>query len=159
MPLVFGFLNYLVLLFQRLAESTITLELISSIMHNFVLVTRSIVLFYNKNIDYQASLTETRFCVFPQKDAAPPRKPTHGIIYVASSYPAWQHATLNILKEMYNQLGGNFPDNRDIMNRMKQVPEVKSAMKKLMPFVQHVKVPQAETSSLRCFKNTINEMK
>jgi len=74
-----------------------------------------------------------------KKDAAPPKKPTHGIIYVASSYPAWQHATLNTLKEMYNQLGGNFPDNRDIMNRMKQVPEVKSAMKKLMPFVQHVK--------------------
>ena len=41
---------------------------------------------------------------------------------------------------MYNQLGGNFPDNRDIMNRMKEIPEVNSAMKKLMPFVQHVKV-------------------
>lgn len=59
---------------------------------------------------------------------------------MASSYPPWQHATLNTLKEMYNQLGGNFPDNRDIMNRMKEIPEVKSAMKKLMPFVQHVKV-------------------
>ena len=99
------------------------------------------------------------FCVCPQKDAAPPKKPTHGIIYVASSYPAWQHATLNTLKEMYNQLGGNFPDNRDIMNRMKQVPEVKSAMKKLMPFVQHVKVPQVETSYLRFFENTINQIK
>lgn len=75
-----------------------------------------------------------------KKDAGPPAKPTHAIIYVASSYPPWQHATLNTLKEMYNQLGGNFPDNRDIMNRMKTVPEVKSAMKKLMPFVQHVKV-------------------
>ncbi|KAL9971490.1 hypothetical protein ACROYT_G017659 [Oculina patagonica] len=74
-----------------------------------------------------------------KKDAAPPKKPTHGIIYVASSYPAWQHATLNTLKEMYDQQGGNFPDNRDIMNRMKGIPEVKSAMKKLMPFVQHVK--------------------
>ena len=44
------------------------------------------------------------------------------------------------------------------MNRMKQVPEVKSAMKKLMPFVQHVKVPQVETGSLRFFENTINQM-
>ena len=78
--------------------------------------------------------------IFLQKDASPPAKPTHGIIYVASSYPPWQHATLNTLKDMYNQLGGNFPDNRDIMNRMKEIPEVKSAMKKLMPFVQHVKV-------------------
>ena len=78
--------------------------------------------------------------IFVQKDASPPAKPTHGIIYVASSYPPWQHATLNTLKDMYNQLGGNFPDNRDIMNRMKETPEVKSAMKKLMPFVQHVKV-------------------
>ncbi|XP_027036668.1 leucine--tRNA ligase, cytoplasmic-like isoform X1 [Pocillopora damicornis] len=74
-----------------------------------------------------------------KKDAAPPKKPTHGIIYVASSYPPWQHVTLTTLKEMYVKLGGNFPDNRDIMTRMKELPEVKSAMKKLMPFVQHVK--------------------
>lgn len=40
---------------------------------------------------------------------------------------------------MYVKLGGNFPDNRDIMTRMKELPEIKSAMKKLMPFVQHVK--------------------
>ena len=50
---------------------------------------------------------------------------------------------------MYNQLGGNFPDNRDTMNRMKQVPEVKSAMKKLMPFVQHVKVRQVEQKQMK----------
>lgn len=74
-----------------------------------------------------------------KKDAAPPKKPSHGIIYVASSYPPWQHVTLITLKEMYVKLGGNFPDNRDIMTRMKELPEVKSAMKKLMPFVQHVK--------------------
>ena len=77
---------------------------------------------------------------FKQKDAAPPKKPSHGIIYVASSYPPWQHVTLITLKEMYVKLGGNFPDNRAIMTRMKELPEVKSAMKKLMPFVQHVKV-------------------
>ena len=78
--------------------------------------------------------------MLPQKDAAPPSKPTHGVIYVASAYPPWQHATLNNLKQMYLELGGNFPDNRDIMSRMKTVPEAQSAMKKLMPFVQHVKV-------------------
>ncbi|XP_015775131.1 PREDICTED: leucine--tRNA ligase, cytoplasmic-like isoform X2 [Acropora digitifera] len=74
-----------------------------------------------------------------KKDAAPPSKPNHGVIFVASAYPPWQHVTLNNLKEMYHELGGNFPDNRDIMIRMKTVPEVRSAMKKLMPFVQHVK--------------------
>ncbi|XP_067042289.1 leucine--tRNA ligase, cytoplasmic-like isoform X1 [Acropora muricata] len=74
-----------------------------------------------------------------KKDAAPPSKPNHGVIFVASAYPPWQQATLNNLKEMYHELGGNFPDNRDIMIRMKTVPEVRSAMKKLMPFVQHVK--------------------
>ena len=119
-------------------------------MYNCVLVIRTIVLSYNRNIDCQR-LLYLRPVFFSQKDAAPLQKPTHGIIYVASCYPAWQHATLNTLKEMYNQLGGNFPDNRDIMNRLKQVPEVKSAMKKLMPFVQHVKVPQVQTSSLRFF--------
>lgn len=52
---------------------------------------------------------------------------------------------------MYDQQGGIFPDNRDIMNRMKGVPEVKSAMKKLMPFVQHVKVKEVETCIVNDF--------
>ena len=92
--------------------------------------------------------------MLPQKDAAPPSKPTHGVIYVASAYPPWQHATLNNLKQMYHELGGNFPDNRDIMSRMKTVPEAQSAMKKLMPFVQHVKVE----IRINCNKSTPREL-
>ena len=92
--------------------------------------------------------------MLPQKDAAPPSKPNHGVIFVASAYPPWQHATLNNLKEMYHELGGNFPDNRDIMIRMKTVPEVRSAMKKLMPFVQHVKVE----TRINCNNRTLGEL-
>lgn len=92
--------------------------------------------------------------MLPQKDAAPPSKPNHGVIFVASAYPPWQHATLNNLKEMYHELGGNFPDNRDIMSRMKTVPEVRSAMKKLMPFVQHVKVE----IRINCDNRTLGEL-
>ena len=76
----------------------------------------------------------------PQKDAPPPSKPTHGIIYVASSFPPWQHVTLTTLKALYDANGAKFPDNRDIMNKLKGAPEVKKYMKRLMPFVQHVKV-------------------
>ena len=51
---------------------------------------------------------------------------------------------------MYVKLGGggvNFPDNRDIMTRMKEQPKVKSAMKKLIPFVQLV----CSTTSFVCY--------
>ncbi|CAB4003188.1 Leucine--tRNA ligase, cytoplasmic [Paramuricea clavata] len=34
---------------------------------------------------------------------------------------------------------GSFPDNRDIVKAMKDIPEVQKYMKKLMPFVQNYK--------------------
>ncbi|EDO40444.1 predicted protein, partial [Nematostella vectensis] len=74
-----------------------------------------------------------------QKDAPPPAKPTHGLVYVASSFPPWQHVTLTTLKQLYHSNGGAFPDNRIIMNSLKDAAEVKKYMKKLMPFVQYVR--------------------
>ena len=75
-----------------------------------------------------------------QKDAPPPVRPNRGLIYVASSFPPWQHVTLTTLQSMFDANGGKFPDNRDIMNQLKNAPETKKHMKKLMPFVQHIKV-------------------
>ena len=59
---------------------------------------------------------------------------------MAKSFPPWQHTTLTILKTMYEENGGIFPNNRDVMTRLKEVDQVKKYMKKLMPFVQYVKV-------------------
>ncbi|XP_048589324.1 leucine--tRNA ligase, cytoplasmic isoform X3 [Nematostella vectensis] len=74
-----------------------------------------------------------------QKDAPPPAKPTLGLVYVASSFPPWQHVTLTTLKQLYHSNGGAFPDNRIIMNSLKDAAEVKKYTKKLMPFVQYVR--------------------
>ena len=41
---------------------------------------------------------------------------------------------------MYESNNNSFPDNREIMKALKDVPEVKTYMKKLMPFVQNYKV-------------------
>ena len=41
---------------------------------------------------------------------------------------------------MYELNNGSFPDNRDIVKAMKDIPEVQKYMKKLMPFVQNYKV-------------------
>ena len=59
---------------------------------------------------------------------------------MASSFPPWQHTTLTTLKAMYEENGGKFPENRDVMNRLKEAAEVKKYLKKLMPFVQYIKV-------------------
>ena len=59
---------------------------------------------------------------------------------MADSFPPWQEFTLKKLKEMYESNNGSFPDNRVIVQALKNFPEVKKYMKKLMPFVQTYKV-------------------
>jgi hypothetical protein len=44
---------------------------------------------------------------------------------------------------MYELNHGSFPDNRDIVKAMKDIPEVQKYMKKLMPFVQNYKVRES----------------
>jgi len=73
------------------------------------------------------------------KAKEPPQKPNHGIIYVAKQYPTWQHTALVTLKKLYDENEQQFPDNKQIMNILKGEDTVKKHMKKLMPFVQHVK--------------------
>ena len=52
----------------------------------------------------------------------------------------WQRITLTKLKDLYDSNGGEFPDNKEIMNILKGEDALKKHMKKLMPFVQHIKV-------------------
>lgn len=67
-------------------------------------------------------------------------RPEYGVIYVAVEYPPWQHATLVILEQLYRDKGNSFPDNREILPQLLANEVIKPHSKKVMQFVQHVKV-------------------
>ncbi|XP_067900003.1 leucine--tRNA ligase, cytoplasmic isoform X2 [Heterodontus francisci] len=72
-------------------------------------------------------------------DAKPTQKPSHCSIYVAKNYPPWQHTTLLLLRKHYEKNGGQLPDNKIIAGELKDLPELKKYMKRVMPFVAMVK--------------------
>lgn len=74
-----------------------------------------------------------------KKPAGEIEKPTQGVVYVAKEYPPWQQVVLKTLRKMYTENNSTFPENKEIMNVLKTVDTVKRHMKKLMPFVAHLK--------------------
>ena len=75
-----------------------------------------------------------------QKAAAVVTRPEYGVIYVAEQYPSWQHTTLVKLGELYCAEENSLPPNKDILAELKKIDSLKAHMKKLMQFVQHMKV-------------------
>ncbi|EDV19829.1 uncharacterized protein TRIADDRAFT_61696 [Trichoplax adhaerens] len=71
-------------------------------------------------------------------------KPTHGTLFVAQTYPAWQELILKFLKIEYEKNENTFPENKTVLAKFKGDPVVAKNMKKLMPFVQFLKLTGLE---------------
>eukprot|EP00058_Branchiostoma_floridae_P025970 XP_002611460.1 hypothetical protein BRAFLDRAFT_63907 [Branchiostoma floridae] len=70
----------------------------------------------------------------------PAQRPTHMTIWVAKTFPTWQHLTLMTLRKMYEENNNSFPENKDIAKVLGGLEELKKYMKKkVMPFVAMVK--------------------
>ncbi|CAG7727120.1 unnamed protein product [Allacma fusca] len=66
------------------------------------------------------------------------KPPTHGIIYVADTFPQWQSTIIQHLSSL-NEKAGKLPENKQLAADFAKMKELGKYQKKVMPFVQMIK--------------------
>lgn len=59
---------------------------------------------------------------------------------MAQCYPEWQTTVLKKLRTLYDEEKNTLPPNDEILGHLKTEESLKKVFKKVMPFVQHIKV-------------------
>lgn len=77
---------------------------------------------------------------FPDKKLVDIRKPVHATIWVAKQVPPWQALVLNIMQRLYQENACSLPENSIIASTLKAEKSLDKYMKKVMPFVDLLKV-------------------
>ena len=70
-------------------------------------------------------------------------------MYVAQRYPEWQTTVLKKLRLLYDEEKNALPPNDKILGHLKTEESLKKVFKKVMPFVQHIKVSNIRVKELK----------
>lgn len=82
-------------------------------------------------------------------------KPTNAIIWIAKTYPPWQACILDTLRGLFEKNNG-LPDNKEISIELGKKDVLKPHMKKVMPFVQLIRLRVESGEGKKAMATTLN---